>query len=112
MKCIICGEEIKGRSKKICSDKCAYKDWYERNKLKLSEKRKVKYIPSDRKKLTEEEKKEHRKAAVRKYRETHRESAKEASRAYHERHKNDEEYKEKKRNNSRRYYQKHKNDKI
>ena len=112
MKCIVCGEEIKGRSKKFCSNKCSYKDWYEKNKQKLSEKRKEKYVPSNRKKLTEEEKKEHKKAASKKYCETHRDLNRLRSREYHEKHKNDEEYKQRKRNNTKKYNEKRKNDMI
>ena len=112
MKCIICGQEITGRSKKFCSDKCSYKAWYENNKKKLSEKRKAKYIPSDRVKLTEEEKIEHHKKSVKKYLETHKEITRQRQKEYHEKHKDEEEYKKRKRDNSKKYYHTHKNDKI
>lgn len=111
MKCIICGQEITGRSKKFCSEKCSYKAWYENNRKRLSEKRKAKYIPSDRVKLTEEERIQHRKDSMQRYLESHREITRQRQKEYHEKHKDDETYKERKRKNSKIYYEKHKNDK-
>jgi hypothetical protein len=109
MKCIVCGNEIEGRSKKFCSQKCYYDNWYANNKSDLSKRRKDKYVPSDRVLLTEEEKKEHKKQSMKKYLETHKELVRLRSKMYHEKNKDNEVYKQRKRENTKKYYKQNKN---
>lgn len=109
MICKGCKKEHERPRSEWCSESCYFKHYYQRNKQKINNRRKIwyenNYVPHPLPRKTEEEKKATRK----KYYDEHREYYKQKSREYHLKHKNDEEYRKRKNENLKSYLKRRRN---